>query len=260
MARISITWLGHASFLFMGEGGDRIYFDPWISGNPKCPITLDEVTAADVVVCSHGHSDHLGQSVEICRKTGAILIGSPEVCNFAHRFGVENNRQSRPMNIGGTVRVHDCAYTMVQATHSTSMAGPRYAAERIAEPDGAVCGFFLQWDNGIVVYDAADTGVFGDMALFSQMYGPQIAILPVGGKYTMGVREAARAASLIRPEVVIPCHYDTFPDQAADIGELARQVADLSPQTRVAALEYGVPWVFERPETGDRGREDAETG
>ena len=244
MAKITITWLGHASFLFESEGGGKVYFDPWIEGNPKCPITMDDITDADVVVCTHGHSDHLGQTVEICRKTGAILIGSPEVCNFAHRFGVENNTQSRPMNIGGTERVNDCQYTMVHAMHSTSMAGPRYAEERIAEADGCVCGIFLRWDNGIVVYNTADTGVFGDMALFSQMYGPQIAIMPVGGKYTMGVREAARAASLIRPEIVIPCHYDTFPNQMADIEELSRQVSDLSPRTRVLELEYGKPWEF----------------
>ena len=121
-------------------------------------------------------------------------------------------------------------------------AGP--GKGNIFHPGAAVCGFVLAYDNGITVYDAGDTCLFGDMQLIGQMYGPQVAILPVGGKYTMGVREGARAASLIRADVVIPCHYGELMGQPADIDELSRQVKVLAPGTSVVALEPGQSLIY----------------
>ena len=97
----------------------------------------------------------------------------------------------------------------------------------------------MTFDDGPVIYDTADTGVFGDMALISQLYAPDLVIMPAGGKYTMGVKEAAMAAALTRPRAVIPCHYDTFPNQAADINDLRRRIADLTPRTTVIELKPG---------------------
>jgi len=123
--------------------------------------------------------------------------------------------------------------------HTTSIAGTEWRVDKTAEPDGGAVGYVLNFDSGIVIYAAGDTGIFGDMALIGQLYRPQIAILPVGGKFTMGVREAAWAASLIRSDIVIPCHYNTFPNQVANIGELKRQIEILAPPTRVVELKPG---------------------
>ncbi|MCH2661723.1 MBL fold metallo-hydrolase [bacterium] len=108
----------------------------------------------------------------------------------------------------------------------------------------AVNGFCIAYDNGITIYDTADTCLFSDMQLIGQMYGPQIMVMPVGGQYTMGVREAARAASLVRPDVVIPCHYGPVMGQPADIKELKRAVKFLSPNTEVVEMKVGQTLTF----------------
>jgi L-ascorbate metabolism protein UlaG (beta-lactamase superfamily) len=240
MRSVEIEFLGHASFKFTAPGGEVIYFDPWITDNPVCKTTLDDITAADVVCVSHGHVDHLGEAIEIVQKTGATLIGSPEVAGYATTHGIGFETDSCPLNIGGSARLGSVRYTMVQAHHSTGMHGVAYRdGSAYAEPDGSVCGYVLDFDGGPIIYNTTDTGVFGDMALISQMYAPDLAIMPVGGKYTMGVKEAAVAASLIRPRAVIPCHYDTFPNQAADIGELRRRIDDLTPRTEVLEMKPG---------------------
>ena len=129
---------------------------------------------------------------------------------------------------------------MVRADHSTAMQGVAYREGRVyAAPDGSVCGFVLSFDDGPVVYDVADTGVFGDMALIGQLDAPDLVIMPVGGKHTMGVKEAAMAAALMRPRAVIPCHYDTFPNQAADIDELRRRIVELTVRTELLPMRPG---------------------
>ncbi|HJN38700.1 MAG TPA: metal-dependent hydrolase [Chloroflexota bacterium] len=240
MKSVQIEFLGHASFKFTAPGGEVIYFDPWITDNPVCTTTLEDITAADIVCVSHGHVDHLGEAIEIVKQTGATLIGSPEVAGYATTHGIGFETDSCPLNIGGSARLGSVRYTMVQAHHSTGMHGIAYRdGSAYAEPDGSVCGYVLDFDDGPIIYNTTDTGVFGDMALISQMYAPDLAIMPVGGKYTMGVKEAAVAASLIRPRAVIPCHYDTFPNQAADIGELRRRIDDLTPRTEVLEMKPG---------------------
>ena len=237
---VEIEFLGHASFRFVAPGGDVIHFDPWLDDNPACSTKLAGVTEADVVCVSHGHVDHLGDAIEIVKQTGATLIGSPEISAYADSLGIGYDTDSCPLNIGGSAHLGSVRYTMVRADHSTAMHGVAYReGTAYAEPDGSVCGFVLTFDDGPIIYDTADTGVFGDMALISQLYAPDLVIMPVGGKYTMGVKEAAVAAKLIRPKAVIPCHYDTFPNQAADIDELRRRIADLTPRTEVLEMRPG---------------------
>ena len=170
----------------------------------------------------------------------ATLIGSPEIAGYADTYGIGFDTDSVPLNIGGTVKLGTVTYTMVRADHSTGLHGQAYKDGTVyAEPDGSVCGFVMSFDGGPVMYDTADTGVFGDMALISQLYAPDLVIMPVGGKYTMGVKEAAMAAALMRPRAIIPCHYDTFPNQAADIDDFRRRVADLTPRTAIIAPKPG---------------------
>jgi L-ascorbate metabolism protein UlaG (beta-lactamase superfamily) len=245
MKSVEIHFLGHASFRFTAPGGEVIYFDPWLDDNPMCSLGVEDVQHADVVCVSHGHADHLGDAIEIVQNTGATLIGSPEVAGYADMHGIGFDIDSVPLNIGGTAKLGSVTYTMVRADHSTGMHGQAYKDKSLyAEPDGSVCGFVMSFDSGPIIYNTADTGVFGDMALISQLYAPDLVIMPIGGKYTMGVKEASMAAALTRPRAVIPCHYDTFPNQAADVDDFRRRVADLTPRTTIIAPNPGETVVY----------------
>jgi L-ascorbate metabolism protein UlaG (beta-lactamase superfamily) len=243
MAKVKVTLLGHASMLIEPDSGESIYIDPWLDDNPTCGIGVADVDKADLVIATHGHNDHIGDSFAVCEKTGATFVGNYELCLVAGRHGFELGDRAIPYNPGGTIELGNVRVTAVQAFHSLSMSpnqvlgGP--SDDEYFKPDGAVCGLVLQFANGITVYDTSDTALFSDMQLISQMYGPQIAILPVGGKYTMGIREGARAASFIRPDVVIPNHYGEATGQPADIAGFEACVRMLSPNTAVAALDPG---------------------
>jgi L-ascorbate metabolism protein UlaG (beta-lactamase superfamily) len=236
---LQIDFLGHASFRFHHPSCGWVYLDPWLQGNPACPTSLAEVGEAHFVCVSHGHRDHLGDAIPICLKTGATLITTPEICAFASRHGIAYEKQSQGLNIGGTYRQDAFAITMVHAFHTSDIQGPQYSVDRSLEPGSGATGFFFDFAGEQRLYYTGDTGVFGDMALFAELYRPHIVILPIGGKYTMGPREAAKALELIRPAIAIPCHYDTFPNQKVDVEEFRRLVAEASPSTKVEILRPG---------------------
>lgn len=241
MASLKITHIGYTSYRFESEAGTVIYLDPWIEGNSRANMALADIDRADAVVVTHGHMDHLGDSIAICKATGAMFLGSYELQLLAEANGLTMAANaSMPIGVGGTRRIKDVAITATQTHHSTSMGMPETSTlpdGLVFHPDGGVSGMILAFDNGITVYYASDTGVFSDMQLISQMYGPQIAILPTGGVHTMGMREAARAAGFIRPEILIPCHYGEDVGQPCDIDALTTAVAMLTPATEVVTLE-----------------------
>jgi L-ascorbate metabolism protein UlaG (beta-lactamase superfamily) len=241
LASLKITHIGYTSYRFESEAGTVIYLDPWLEGNSRANMALADVDRADAVVVTHGHMDHLGDSIAICKATGAMFLGSYELQLLAEANGLTMAANaSMPIGIGGTRRIKDVAITATQTHHSTSMGMPETSTlpdGLVFHPDGGVSGMILAFDNGITVYYASDTGVFSDMQLISQMYGPQIAILPTGGVHTMGMREAARAAGFIRPEILIPCHYGEDVGQPCDIDALTTAVAMLTPATEVVTLE-----------------------
>ncbi|MBT3343124.1 MAG: metal-dependent hydrolase [Gemmatimonadetes bacterium] len=254
MASAKITFLGHASFRFESEKGTVIYFDPWLDANPTATMKVSQIRKADIVIASHGHNDHCADAFNICQRTRAKFVGGYEMCMVADAHGLKLGSRAVPLNPGGTTKIKDVSITMTQAIHSLSLS-PNLNKGATPEdgyyrPDGSVSGFVLAFDNGITLYDSADTCLFSDMQLIGQMHGPQIAILPVGGKFTMGVREAARAASLIRPDIVIPCHYGETLHQPADIDELKRGVEFLSANTRVEELKVGQTLTY----TGSQSR------
>ncbi len=243
MAHVKITYIGHASFRFESQKGTTVYFDAWLDDNPLSKIKLAQVKKADIVVASHGHNDHIGDSFALCKKTRAKFVGNYELCLAAQAHGLKLGSRALPLNPGGTTKVKDVKLTMVQAFHSLSLS-PRVLPGKqeqgaVFHADGTVGGYVMDFDNGISIYDTSDTCLFSDMQLIGQMYCPQVAIMPVGGKFTMGVREAARAASYIRPDIVIPCHYSEMMGQPADIEELKAQVKFLSPHTEVIPLQPG---------------------
>jgi len=239
MAQLKITYLGHASFRFESEQGTVSYFDPWLDDNPTATLSRDQVDRADIVLATHGHADHIGDSFEICKRTSAAFVGDYELCEVATAVGV-TEESLRPLNPGGSTTIRDVEITMTQAHHSQSLSDhvlPHPLPEGVLyHTGGATAGFVMAYESGVTVYDAGDTCLFSDMQLISQMYGPQVAILPVGGKFTMGVREGARAASLVRADIVIPCHYGEAVGQPANIADLTRQVEILCPGTAVVPL------------------------
>ena len=240
---VTVNYIGHASFSFKSEHGTTIYYDPWLDESPVASIKRSDIETADIVIATHGHNDHVRDAFEICHQTGAKFVGNYEMTLVAKAHGIEEN-QIFPMNPGGSVQIDDVQITMVQAFHNSGSLSPNLSLGPPPEgfyfrPDGGSTGIILSFDCGVTIYNTSDTNIFADMQLISQIYGPQIAILPIGGKFTMGIREGARAASLIRPDVVIPCHYGEAVGQPVDLDMFISGLNFLSPNIRVAALESG---------------------
>jgi L-ascorbate metabolism protein UlaG (beta-lactamase superfamily) len=202
MATLSITWLGHATFLITTPGGKRIVTDPWLEGNPKCPPG-QRIDKADLILLSHGHFDHTGDIVTVSRATNAPIVAIFELSVWLEKKGLQN---VIGMGIGGTVSVAGLQVTMVPAVHTSS----------IVENDtivylGQPAGFVVRMEDERAWYFAGDTALFGDMRLIGEMHRPEIAFLPIGDHYTMGPDAAARAARMLGVRQVVPMHYGTFP-------------------------------------------------
>ena len=238
-----ITWLGHGSWRMVTPQGTVIYLDPWIVGNPACPITLDDIDRADIVCVTHGHDDHLGNAIEIVKKTNAVLVTLPEVAIYCSRHGIPYDDRGGTLHTGGSVTQKDVQIHAVFALHNSDILGIEFQQNQQVMPGSGTCGMVITPENSPAVYFAGDTGIFGDMALIGKLYHPFVAVLPVGGKYTMGVREAAYAMELLGSPVLIPGHYNTFPNQKADLDELTRQVAVRAPAARVVALKPGESFI-----------------
>ena len=206
---IKVTWYSHACFLIETDDSN-ILIDPYITDNPLSPITSDSVEA-DYILVSHGHGDHLGDTVSIAKRTGAMVISNFEIQSWLIGQGIEN---VHPQHIGGGF---DYPWGRVKLTH---------ALHGSALPDGSYggnpCGFLL-YLQGKKLYHACDTGLFYDMKLIGEE-GIDLAILPIGDNFTMGPDDALRAVKLIEPKQVVPIHYDTFDVIKQDPQAWAKQV------------------------------------
>jgi L-ascorbate metabolism protein UlaG (beta-lactamase superfamily) len=203
MSALSITWLGHATFLITTPGGKRIVTDPWLEGNPMCPPDRRRIDKADLILVSHGHSDHSASVIPVARDTNAAVVAIHELAQWFERKGLH---QVKGMGIGGTQAVAGLEITMTPAVHSSS----------VLENDvivylGQPAGFVVRLEDGRAFYFAGDTALFGDMQLIGEMHAPEIAFLPIGDHYTMGPDAAARACKLLGVRQVVPMHYGTFP-------------------------------------------------
>ena len=201
MPETTLTWLGHATFRFDTPAGKRIYIDPFLHGNPKCPESELEPERIDVIALTHGHGDHLGDTVDLAKKHGCTVIAPVEMADWLQgKQGLENVLDP---NKGGTVEAAGVTFTLTNAHHSSSNNDLEY----MGEPVGIVATI----ENGPKLYFAGDTCVFGDMQLIARIYSPDVAILPIGGHFTMDPREAGIALELLGTKRCIPCHYGTFP-------------------------------------------------
>jgi L-ascorbate metabolism protein UlaG (beta-lactamase superfamily) len=225
---IKLTWLGHATFRIETPGGKIVIVDPWIMGNPACPEKDKDVKKVDVLLCTHGHGDHIGDAVEILKKHNPKVIGIFELCGWLQKKGA---KQTSPMNKGGTQTVDDIKVTMVHADHSCGIED----GDEIVY-GGEACGYVIEFANGVKIYHAGDTNVFGDMHIIRELYAPDIVMLPIGDHFTMGPREAAYACNLLKAKTVIPMHFATFPLLTGTPGALQKLV----PETRVFEMKPGV--------------------
>ena len=219
LSGLSVTWLGHSTFVLKSPNGRRILFDPFLEGNPACPPDKKKIDKVDLILVTHGHADHVSDAAAVAKRTGATVVGIYDLCQWLGRQGVSN---TSGMNKGGSQELHGIRITMVDARHSSSHideSGITY----LGEP----AGYVLRFENGLTIYFAGDTSVFGDMQLIRELYKPSVAFLPIGGFFTMDPVEAAKAVELLGVKLVIPMHYGTFPVLGGRPSQLRELVANL---------------------------------
>jgi len=224
-----ITYLGHSAFQIL-TAGKTILIDPFLSGNPLATVSAADV-APDFIIVSHGHGDHVGDTVDIAKRTGALVITNYEIATWLQKQGV---KKTHDMNIGGSCSFDFGVLKLTIAHHSSML------------PDGSnggnPSGLLLKTLDGSRVYHACDTALFSDMTLIGDE-GLKVAILPIGDNYTMGPEEAVRAIEFLRPETAIPCHYNTFPVIRQDPNRWADTVRSRTSTTPIV-LEPGSHFSF----------------
>ncbi|MDI6755451.1 MAG: metal-dependent hydrolase [Thermodesulfobacteriota bacterium] len=227
---VKVTYLGHAAFNLVSPQGVNILIDPFLKNNPKTPAELKEVEKADFILVTHGHADHLGDTLAIAQKTNATVVAMAELAGYLTKKGVKNAVR---MNKGGSYTAKGIRITMVNALHSSSVTeGDQviYAGEPV--------GFIIRFENGFTVYHAGDTAVFYDMKILSDLYKPNLALLPIGSHFTMDPNEAAYACKLLRPQYVVPMHYGTWPVLTGTAEEFAKLMKD-QPEVKILIMNPG---------------------
>lgn len=222
-----VTWYGHAA-IGVETGGKCLLFDPYLTGNPAATVKPDALNP-DYILISHGHGDHIGDAPDIAKRTGAMIISNDEICTWFETKHGHANVHSQ--HIGGGFDYDFGRVKLTPALHGSAL------------PDGSnggnPVGFLLYTQDGKKIYNAADTGLFGDMKLIGEE-GIDLALLPIGDNYTMGPDDALRAVKLIEPQVVIPIHYNTFDLIAQDARAWAERVRKAAQdRTRVVILSPG---------------------
>jgi len=226
MSDTTLTWLGHSAFRIDTAAGKRIYVDPFLNGNPKCPAGEQEPERADIVAVTHGHGDHVGDTVSIAQQHGSTVVAQVELAGWLGKNGVPEDKLIG-FNKGGTIDVDGVKFTLTNASHSNSTPDGAYGGE--------AAGFVIELENGSTLYFAGDTCVFGDMQLIGRIYAPDVAIIPIGDFYTMGPKQAAVALELLGVQRCVPCHWGTFPALTGTAAELQK----LAPGVTVEQLEPG---------------------
>ncbi|MFO7964840.1 MAG: metal-dependent hydrolase [Desulfobacterales bacterium] len=234
MSTNTIRFLGHAFVELTTEQGKTVLFDPWTkdAGNPSCPLDAADVNNADLVLVSHDHFDHIGSAVEICKRTGALFGGPAQT---AARLTAEGFSADQVVNfgmgymVGGGVSLDWIQVTSTPAFHSSDTA--------------CAMGTIVK-TGGITVYHAGDTALFGDMALYARLYPMDVALLPIGGVFTMDAYQAAEAVKMIGPKVVVPIHYASFPIIAPTADDFVDQCSKKAPEVVVKVLGAGEKFSF----------------
>lgn len=218
-----VQYLGHSVVLIEGKSVKAI-IDPFISGNPNCPLSVNDLRDITHIFVTHGHGDHLGDTIKIAKKWGSQIICNFEIGNYLNKFDLKIHT----MHIGGRVKLEFGKVKMTQALHGSGI----YDGKEIIS-GGNPCGFLIEIE-GKKIYHAGDTGLTLDMTLL-ESEGIDLAFIPIGGNYTMDIDDALKAVEFIKPKVVVPIHYNTFPVIKADPFEFEKKVKD----AEVKVLSYG---------------------
>jgi L-ascorbate metabolism protein UlaG (beta-lactamase superfamily) len=229
---MQLTWFGHSAFR-LDFNGKAVLLDPFLTGNPSFSGDYDAaIKGVGTIVLTHGHADHVGDTLDIAAKTGAKVVANYELCMWLSAQGLQN---IDPMNTGGTVHQDGFSVSMVRADHSSA-----HMEGKDGVPLGSANGMIVSVPGDKTVYHMGDTDIFGDMALINEIYRPHVGLVPIGDRFTMGGKVAALAVSRFFDfETVVPCHYATFGllDQNADHFTAGLKSA----KTKVLLPEKGTP-------------------
>ena len=233
MEKVHFYYLGHSTFKIVTETGTTIYLDPFIEGNPDCPILLEDIQEADIILVTHGAFDHMGQAVELARRTGSLLVSGPDVRVHAIAEGVPEDR-TRVLAWGGELELLDVKVKSLKADHlSFFKSGDGYLSS-------IAMSFLVTTRDQLRIYAAGDTSIFYDLQLFGQLYRPHIGLLPVGGfpgYFTeLSPPEAALAAKWLCVDIAIPIHYPAHQQEGELFAKICKETA---PQVRVDLLKPG---------------------
>lgn len=217
--KIKAWWLGHSAFRLESPNGLVIYIDPFLSGNPSTPDDHKDPDDIDFILLTHGHEDHVGDTIELAEKTGCKVVSQVELSGLLKKNGL-NDDQAVEFNKGGSLHFDDFSVTLVNANHSSSFQG-EYAGE--------AGGIVLSFEDDICFYHMGDTNIFTDLELYAAMYEPHVVAAPMGDYYTMGPQEAAMCIEMLNPKLAIPIHYGTFPvltGEAEDFEHFVKEYSD----------------------------------
>jgi len=233
MADTKIKWLGHAGFQITSEKEKIIIIDPWLTDNPLATIQAKDIAKADFVLVTHDHFDHIADAAQIVKATGATLVGMPETVGRLKEEAAIPESQivfGTGMNIGGTANFDGVSITMTQAFHSSHTASP--------------AGYIIRLENGFTIYHAGDTGIFFSMKILGEIFHINLAMLPIGGVFTMDPKQTSLAAKLLGVNKVIPMHFKTFPILEQDASSFVEIMEKEAPNIEVIVLDPGEEYIF----------------
>ncbi len=230
--RPKLTYLGHSTVRCDLPNGKVVLIDPWVDQNPRCPDDLKTFDRIDMMLITHGHSDHIADAVALAEKyRPEIVISTYEICNWLASKGVAN---CSGMNVGGTQDALGIKISQVQAIHTSCIEDDGQMLY-----GGTATGFVVRLPDGYSFYHAGDTALFSDMQLIADLYRPKLAFLPIGDHFTMDPRQAAVACRFLEVREVIPIHWGTFPLLTGTPGQFEQELENLGVNCQVITLEPG---------------------